>query len=90
MSAWAKRRKNPYTVSGIARLRCIRCGDQAVHQWQICADGNNWRPLCRLCDAELNRLVLDWMGHPTPLATALEYEERMKRARGAATGRPGE
>lgn len=64
MSAWDITRKEPYTVLGIARLKCIRCRDKAVHQWQICSDGNNWRPLCLACDIEMNALVLEWIGHP--------------------------
>lgn len=55
-------RTKPYTVIGIRRLPCFRCGAKAEHQWQVCADGNVWRPLCRPCDVALNRLVLTWMG----------------------------
>lgn len=62
--SWNTKRTEPYTVAGMARLKCIRCGGQAVHQWQICSDGNRWRPLCLACDIELNALVLDWMRHP--------------------------
>ncbi len=61
---WQTQRREPYTASGIRRLRCIRCGAGAEFQWQICSDGNNFRPLCAPCDVSLNRLVLDWMGHP--------------------------
>lgn len=64
MARWQKRRKKPYTALGIKRLKCIRCGLPAKFQWQICSDGNNYRPLCVECDIGLNQLVLDWMGHP--------------------------
>ena len=64
MSTWGTKRKYPYTVVGIARLQCIRCQAKAVHQWQICSEGNNWRPLCLPCDIALNALVLEWIGHP--------------------------
>lgn len=55
-------RKKPYTLTGIRRLKCFRCGNQAVHQWQICADDNVYRPICLECDIALNEMVLKWMG----------------------------
>ena len=55
-------RKTPYTEIGIKRLRCFRCGEKAKYQWQICSDGNTYRPLCAKCDIELNELVLKFMG----------------------------
>jgi len=61
---WQVRRKVPYTEIGILRLPCIRCGSQAEFQWQICSDGNNYRPLCIECDIELQRVVLKFMKHP--------------------------
>jgi hypothetical protein len=48
----------------VRRLPCYRCGKPAETQWQVCADGNLYRPLCILCDIALNRLVLRWMGDP--------------------------
>lgn len=60
---WKKHgRKKPYTVIGIERLPCFRCGKPAYHQWQICADGNLYRPVCLDCDIELNEMVLFWFG----------------------------
>lgn len=64
MSAWDVKRKDPYTARGVLRLKCIRCGAPAIHQWQICSDGNNYRGLCLDCDIDLNQLVLEWMRHP--------------------------
>ena len=55
-------RKKPYTQRGIKRLCCVRCFGPAVHQWQVCADNNTYRPICAECDVELNKLVLQWMG----------------------------
>jgi len=55
-------RKQPYTEKGIERLPCIRCGEKALHQWQICSDGRLFRPLCIHCDIALNELVLRWIG----------------------------
>lgn len=74
MSEWTTRRRKPYTAAGIQRLRCIRCDEQqAVHQWQICADGNNYRPVCADCDVMLNHLVLRFMNHPKPSALMERY-----------------
>lgn len=67
-------RKRPYTQIGIRRLKCFRCGAQAVHQWQVCADGNQYRPLCLRCDVALNRLVLRWMRDPEASAKIARYE----------------
>lgn len=74
--SWDTRRREPYTSAGITRLKCIRCGAPAVHQWQICSDGNNYRPLCLPCDLALNRLVLDWFGHPRADELAAAYERK--------------
>jgi hypothetical protein len=73
-------RKTPYTVAGIRRLKCYRCGQPAVHQWQICADGNVWRPLCLACDIALNRMVLVWMGFPDALVKVQRYEQAQRKA----------
>ncbi len=73
---WATRRPEPFTSAGIVRLKCIRCGAQAVHQWSICADGNNHRPICLACDIALNRLVLEWFGHPRTDELIEAYERK--------------
>jgi hypothetical protein len=57
-------RKVPYTLAGIARVGCIRCGRPSRYQWQICSDDRRYRPLCGDCDVELNRMVLTWVGFP--------------------------
>jgi hypothetical protein len=70
---WALSRRKPYTNIGIRRLRCVRCEGQAVFQWNICSDHNNFRPICAPCDVALNRLVLDWIGHPNAAALIERY-----------------
>lgn len=75
---WLRRRlqrpgRRPYTEAEIAGENCFRCGSPAQHQWQTCADDNTWRPLCWACDVELNRLVLDWVGHPDRDRLMLAY-----------------
>jgi hypothetical protein len=75
-------RKKPYTQRGIRRLKCFRCGAQAEHQWQICSDGNVFRPICKKCDVELNELVLKFMGFK-------DWESKMKKykeEKGASDG----
>lgn len=55
-------RRKPYTEIGIRRLACARCGAKpAVHQWNCCALGNLWIPLCLNCDIDLNRLTMIWL-----------------------------
>jgi hypothetical protein len=70
---WATARRKPFTERGILRKACIRCGQPARFQWQICSDGNNWRPLCGPCDVALNAVVLAFMGHPDADAVIAEY-----------------
>lgn len=70
-------RKIPYTARGIGRLPCFRCGAPATQQWQICADGNLYRPICDNCDVVLNDLVLDFMGFPDRHEKMREYKRVM-------------
>jgi hypothetical protein len=56
-------RRQPYTVKGIGRVACMRCGKRpAVHQWNCCAISNRWIAICVPCDIALNALVLRWLG----------------------------
>lgn len=57
-------RRRPYTDQGIKRLSCLRCGRPARTQWQVCGDGNQYRPLCEDCDVALNQMVMEWAGLP--------------------------
>lgn len=75
-------RKNPYTAIGIKRCKCVRCGKRARYQWQICADGNTYRPLCAECDIELNELVLKW-------ARFLDWESKMQEYKKAVRANHG-
>lgn len=45
-------------------MRCFRCPRRAATQWNICADGNSFRPICLPCDVALNSLVLRFMRDP--------------------------
>lgn len=61
----SKGRRTPYTEIGVRRLPCFRCGHKpSVTQWQVCADGRVFRPMCLHCDLELNALVLTWAKDP--------------------------
>jgi hypothetical protein len=71
----ASGRREPYTSIGIKRLRCVRCGGKAAHQWQVCADGNVYRPLC-LCDIALNKLVLEWANDPQAAEKTARYQQQ--------------
>lgn len=57
-------RTKEYTVIGIRRLKCVRCGNRGYASWQACADKRIFRVMCLDCDIELNELVLKWMGDP--------------------------
>lgn len=68
-------RARPYTSAGIERLPCFRCGQRAFFQWQVCADKRLYRPLCKVCDVELNALVLGWMRDPQAAAKMKRYAD---------------
>lgn len=55
-------RTKPYTEAGIRRVPCARCGAPSRYQWQVCADGRQYRGICETCDIALNRMVLRWFG----------------------------
>ena len=68
-------RKEPYTEIGIKRIKCCRCGVQAYHQFNICADG--YKAICRDCDIELNKLVLQWIGDKEWKKKIKYYQDNM-------------
>lgn len=70
-------RLKPYTEIGIKRMKCFRCGRKAVFQWQICSDGNQYRPICLKCDIELNAMVLKWAGFPDWSNKLIIYKEKV-------------
>jgi len=73
-------RKTPYTKIGIRRLKCFRCSNRAEAQWQICSDGNVWRPLCLECDVKMNKMVLGFMGFKDSEEKIAKYrEEKFKK-----------
>jgi hypothetical protein len=70
-------RKKPYTVIGISRISCVRCGAPSRTQFQICADKRLYRALCSDCDVALNRLVLEFMRFPDVEEKMAAYERKM-------------
>ena len=73
-------RRDPYTEVGIRRMPCFRCGRPAVHQWQLCANGNRYLPICTECDIRLNRLVLQFMKHPFRRKLMEKYRNKMEES----------
>lgn len=70
-------RTRPYTQRGIRRIRCFRysvCGNMAHAQWNVCAAGDAYWPICEDCDVELNAMVLRWMGFVDAERMIAEYE----------------
>ncbi len=53
-----ERRGKPYPDSKLYKLDCYVCGEKAKFQWNACADGNVWRPLCAKHDVLINKAVL--------------------------------
>jgi hypothetical protein len=58
-------RKEPYTIEGIKRKFCVRCGRKPSYAtWQICSLNNMFLPVCPVCDIGINRSTLDFVGVP--------------------------
>jgi hypothetical protein len=75
VSAAAKRSK-PYTVVGLARVKCAHCGEPASRQWSLrpCALGRTaWYPLCAAHDLTLNATVLHFLNVPDADALLAAY-----------------
>lgn len=75
-------RREPYTVEGIGRLPCYRCGAPAYASWQICADHRLYRPLCKGCDVAMNAMVLEFVRIPRDQRRQMMkvYKEAMQQA----------
>jgi hypothetical protein len=71
----AEDRTRPYTMIGIRRMKCLRCGKRAHEQWKVCADGK-FLPLCRECDVLLNDLVLGFFSLPRAERVMRRYARR--------------
>lgn len=68
-------RKKPYTNGEIARRKCF-CGGQAVYQWNCCANGNRWVPVCREHDIQLNEVAMAVMQIPGRARLLAAYRRR--------------
>jgi len=55
-------------------MKCYRCGGKAKQVWNICADGNRDRGICKKCDIELNQIVLIFMGFRNWKAKMKKYK----------------
>jgi hypothetical protein len=69
-------RRKPYTAEGIKRVPCIRCGKPSLHQFQICALGRVWTPLCLGCDVTLNLIVCIFMLGAKGRKPGLDYAKK--------------
>lgn len=70
-------RRTPYTEVGVARLPCTRCGRPASRQWQACANGGRYVPVCALCDYLVNAVVLRLLRLPGADDLLRRYLESM-------------
>ena len=73
-----RKRTKPYSGIGIRRIPCSRCGAASAHQWQVCADGNQYRGICLECDIDLNRIVLEFFKIPNRGELMNEYERKTR------------
>lgn len=74
--SWFIDKPEPYFEDEIRDQQCVRCGEMANFQWQICSDGNNYRCICLQCDVGLNKLVLEFMKHPNAAELSAEYRRQ--------------
>lgn len=70
-------RHKPYTVRGIRRVPCARCGAKGYASWHICADENRQRVLCASCDIDLNTWVMRWVFGAAREADIEAYRDRI-------------
>lgn len=55
--------------------KCYKCGKRATESWNICADGNKIKYVCRKHNIELNELVLKFMGFRNWKAKMKKYKK---------------
>jgi hypothetical protein len=55
-------RAERYLADEITDVPCLRCGEPSKQQFNVCANGGHFVPLCPACDVALNELVLTWLG----------------------------
>jgi hypothetical protein len=68
-------RDRPYSILGVRRLPCSRCGLRpSIHQWQVCSDNRLYRPLCLWCDIDLQAVTLQFMKDPDWMEKVVSYE----------------
>lgn len=77
MSALYMGRKHRYSAIGIARRKCASCGKPARYQWNCCANGNRWVPVCGKCDVEMNEMFLRFVRHPFRGALMARYRKQV-------------
>lgn len=69
-------RREPYTAIGIRRLTCATegCSNRAHAQWNACANGGRFVPICKDCDLKLNRMALEFLGLPNTDELMASYQ----------------
>lgn len=67
-------RTKPYTEIGVKRVPCLRCGEKASAQWNICALGKSYHAICAKCDLKLNALVLRFARVPNAKQLLAKYK----------------
>jgi hypothetical protein len=74
-------RKQPYTETGIIRLKCSHCGGRPSEQWHLtlCSAKHlkGYYPLCNKCDIELNKYTLQFFQLPNIEKIISDYENKL-------------
>lgn len=58
--------------------KCYRCKKEGKQVWNICADGNRKRYICKDCDIRLNTMVLIFMGFRNWRSKIRKYDKKMR------------
>lgn len=75
-------RRRPYTLRGIRRVPCARCGAPSAYQWSACALDNRWCGLCAQCDIALNAFVLRFFRIASAAQLLARYIARVRAQQG--------
>ena len=71
-------KRRPFTVRQMRKEQCYRCQQPALHQWQVCANGNCYLPVCIDCDYALNAMALEFFKLPNRKALLRAYARRLR------------
>jgi hypothetical protein len=71
-------RLRPYGPRAITKQPCTRCGAPSAFQWQACANGRRFTPLCPRCDLALNETAVRFMRLANAESLLAEYRRGLE------------